>query len=294
MSIEKEYDEKYYNDIWHSILSKYTTTSPVYDLGDLSRQFYVSFFLKEFLCRSNFAHVVSIIDFGAGNWLYLGEILRVIAEFDPQQKYLFHIIGVDYSEKALNFGIQKYADQIPQNVTVFQRAGDIVQIVKEIDTESCDLVISLETLEHLYDHETLIAHTSRILKKNGRGIFSTPNKYPALFSKNWFTYVFLKKRFSEKDKAVGHLRRYAEEDHRQLAAKYGLSIRQSQCYGFVFSDYLKMLSSFVEKHSKRLFVRIFPLLYQAVLRENILCNKLHIKRSEGIFVFLSREDNHEL
>ena len=78
--------------------------SPVRDLGDVSRAYHVGKYLEKTtrLCKSK---KVVIHDYGAGNWLYLGEILRVLKLF-KQQKFI--LVGNDFSQEALDFGIEKY------------------------------------------------------------------------------------------------------------------------------------------------------------------------------------------
>jgi len=45
----------------------------------------------------------------------------------------------------------------------------------ELEDESFDLIISLETIEHLYNPNQYMAELNRMLKKNGLLILSTPN-----------------------------------------------------------------------------------------------------------------------
>ena len=287
----KTYDKLYYNNIWDKILDKYTPDSPVYDLGDLARQYYVGYFIREFLSTCNHLSEIRIIDFGAGNWLYLGELLDAMAEYSRARggSVSFELIGVDYSTEALEFGIQKYKDKIPANVKIGILSGEINCIARKIEQNSCNLILSLETLEHLYEDKKFMHLVSELIKPGGAVIFSAPNEKPTFLSKNWFTYVFLQKKFSEKDRVVGHLRRYSVRKFAKAAHRMELKFLEYKCYGFVCSDYLKMLSGFAEKHLPTLFLPVFRFCRRLMLAENHFCNRMKCKRSEGIFVYLKKE-----
>lgn len=46
-----------------------------------------------------------------------------------------------------------------------------------LENNSIDVIISFETIEHILDHDGMIAEFKRILKSTGKLIISTPNKY---------------------------------------------------------------------------------------------------------------------
>ena len=285
------YDKLYYNNIWNVILNKYTPDSPVYDLGDLARQYYVGYFIRKFLSTYRCLSKIRIVDFGAGNWLYLGELLNAIAEYNKatDDRMSYELIGVDYSAKALEFGIQKYRDNIPPNVKIETIAGEITCIAHKFEQKSCDLILSLETLEHLYADQTFMHLVSRLVKPGGAVIFSTPNEKATFLSKNWFTYVFFQKKFSEKDRIVGHLRRYSVLKFEKIAHKMDLKFLEYKCYGFIFSDYLKILSNCTERYLPLLFLAVFRFCHNLMLAENRFCNRMKLRSSEGIFVYLEKE-----
>jgi len=273
-----EYNKKYYNDIWTRILSKYSVDSPVRDLGDVSRAYHVGKYLEKTirLCKSK--EKVVIHDYGAGNWLYLGEILRVLKLF-KQQKFI--LVGNDFSQEALDFGIEKYRKQIPANVEIQTRSGDFAKHLYDTETGSVDIVISLETLEHVYEDEKIFSELVRILVLDGFLIVSVPTKQPFWLSKNWFLYVLANKRFTEKDRIVGHLRRYTTKTFSDLN-KGRLSRLDGSFYGFLLSDYLKdILKVFREGSMAHEF--IFNLAKRLLLVEDGFFNYLGIKRSEGMF-----------
>lgn len=286
----RTYNKEYYDTIWNKILSKYSYDSPIYDLGDISRQYYIFYFVKTFLNSCKPQPSIRIVDFGAGNWLYLGELLRAVQEYCDALPYEMpiEIIGVDYNKKALNFGINKYKRNIPDNVTIKIINGNIIDIAKKFKVESCDLIISLETLEHLYEDVDFVTYASKLIKEDGVLVISTPNKRPFFLSKSWFIYVFFRKNFSEKDKKVGHLRRYSLHDFVNIAKQLEMKIVEYKCYGFFASDYMKELLS--KLNGKKVFVSIFRICKRLLLIENYIFNTMKIKESEGIFVYIKRVD----
>lgn len=201
----------------------------------------------------------------------------------------YELIGVDYSTEALQFGIQKYRDSIPPNVKIETISGEINCIAHKLEQKSCDLILSLETLEHLYEDQQFMHLVSRVVKPSGAVIFSTPNENPTFLSRNWFTYVFFQKKFSEKDRVVGHLRKYSVREFEKIAHKMDMTFLEYKCYGFICSDYLKLLSNCTEKYLPIMFQPVFRFCYNLTLAENRFCNRMNLRSSEGIFVYLKKE-----
>lgn len=78
------------------------------------------------------------------------------------------VIGVDYSKEAVEYASEKYsAENLKYVVADATNTG--------IEDSSIDVVISLETIEHLPNPDKFIAEVKRILKKDGVFIVSTPN-----------------------------------------------------------------------------------------------------------------------
>lgn len=287
-SVKTLYDEKYYNAVWNRVLKKYTVVSPVYDLGDLSRQQMLYDFVKSCFQPKPGKKVIRIADFGAGNWLYLGTLLKAVDEWRSEygEPVKVEIDGVDFSLQALHFGINKYKGGLPEYVTIHTHAGNLLEIAKQFEPSSFDLIISLETMEHLYNDRFFVRAVHDLLNKNGIFIASVPNKKPFFGSKNWFTYVFFRQKFSQKDRLVGHLRRYSRENLYKLAEGFYLKVIRSKCYGFLLSDYLKDYLKYAEK--KAYFPKAFKTCMKVLMKENIICNRFGIFRSEGIFVCMRK------
>lgn len=78
----------------------------------------------------------------------------------------FHVVGVDVSQEACLHARKKY------NLDI--RTGDAVDI--PVETNTIDLAISFETIEHLEQPELFVKELSRVMKPLSTLIISTPNK----------------------------------------------------------------------------------------------------------------------
>lgn len=78
------------------------------------------------------------------------------------------VFGVDYSEDAIKYAKNLYK---AKNLKFIQ--GDAQKLPLEDNT--IDVVVSLETIEHLKNPEAFVKEVKRVLKKNGQFIVSTPN-----------------------------------------------------------------------------------------------------------------------
>lgn len=279
-----KYNKEYYEEVWNRVLSKYTIDSQVRDLGDISRQYYLHYFLKKYFDNISEKESIRIIDMGCGNWLYLNVIIKSVKEYCKriEKRIPVEIIGIDYSHQAMEFGVKKYRKLLSSNITITLIENDIMEAIDNFDKEKYDLLLSLETLEHLYYDATLLGKSRRLLNKDGRFILSVPNATPFFLSKNWFLYVFFKKKFSEKDIQVGHLRRYRISDIYALIKENNFLIEETKCYGFLLSDYLKQVMTISERSIIK--EKIFVLCKKILLLENDFFNKINMCCSEGIFV----------
>lgn len=79
------------------------------------------------------------------------------------------VYGVDISEDAVKHATAKY-----KNKNLKYLAGDSVKL--PFDDSMFDLIVSFETIEHLNDHEAMMAEIKRTLKPNGKLIISSPDK----------------------------------------------------------------------------------------------------------------------
>lgn len=80
-----------------------------------------------------------------------------------------HVTGVDISPEAVANASQQYAGD---RVVFFQGSAAAIPL----PDDAVDVVVSFETLEHLSEQEDMLWEISRVLRKDGLLIISTPNK----------------------------------------------------------------------------------------------------------------------
>jgi len=81
------------------------------------------------------------------------------------------VVGVDLSAAAVAHARARYV-----HPRLAFHEGDVTRL-EGIDEASVDLVVSFETLEHLADHDALMASFARVLKPDGLLVVSTPDKH---------------------------------------------------------------------------------------------------------------------
>lgn len=80
------------------------------------------------------------------------------------------VMGVDLSEYAIN-----HASEKNKKDNIEYRLGDATKL-EFLPSESCDRVVSFETIEHIEDDRTFVREISRVLKPEGLLILGTPRK----------------------------------------------------------------------------------------------------------------------
>ena len=79
------------------------------------------------------------------------------------------VYGVDISEEAITYAKIKYRKD-----NLLFRVGNTSKI--PLDSNSVDIVVSFETIEHHDQHDEMMKEIKRVLKKDGKLIISSPNK----------------------------------------------------------------------------------------------------------------------
>lgn len=80
------------------------------------------------------------------------------------------VFGVDIDEKSINHAKVKYASS--KNIEFNVGSTDAIPL----EDNSVDVVISFETIEHHDKHDLMMQEVSRVLKKNGFLLISSPEK----------------------------------------------------------------------------------------------------------------------
>lgn len=99
------------------------------------------------------------------------------------------VIGVDISKEAVAKGKELFRKKLLELLV-----GDATDMALKDDT--FDVVVSFETIEHLYDCEHFLSEVSRVLKNNGVLIISTPNKEAFSGCSQFYTNKFHIKEFT--------------------------------------------------------------------------------------------------
>jgi SAM-dependent methyltransferase len=92
------------------------------------------------------------------------------------------VFGVDYSDLAIKYSKNHYSKENLHFI-----CSDATSL--PFEDKFFDVIVSFETIEHIKNYKKFIKEVSRVLKKNGVLILSTPNKElsPSLIMpKNWY------------------------------------------------------------------------------------------------------------
>jgi len=79
------------------------------------------------------------------------------------------VIGIDISKEAIEHANNKYKRE---NLSYIHGSADNIPI----ESNSIDVVVSFETIEHHYKHQEMMTEIKRILNPNGLLIISSPDK----------------------------------------------------------------------------------------------------------------------
>lgn len=119
--------------------------------------------LNEHLCRYRFAQLLvegkAVLDVGSG----VGYGARILAEKASE------VVAVDRSEEAVRYAGRKYA---AANIEML--VGDARDL--PLASDSVDVVVSFELVEHLQGQQAHLLEMDRVLKPGGLTVISTPNR----------------------------------------------------------------------------------------------------------------------
>ncbi|GFE68438.1 bifunctional 2-polyprenyl-6-hydroxyphenol methylase/3-demethylubiquinol 3-O-methyltransferase UbiG [Chroococcus sp. FPU101] len=115
--------------------------------------------LHRYLCCLNFASEKKVLDIACGEG-YGSAILSRFAK---------SVIGVDISTECIAHAQQKYCQE---NLKFVLGSCDKIPV----ESQSIDLIISFETIEHHSQHIEMISEIKRVLNNDGILIISSPNR----------------------------------------------------------------------------------------------------------------------
>ncbi len=119
--------------------------------------------LNEHICRYRFARLLVeekvVLDVGSG----VGYGSKILAEKASS------VLAVDVSEEAVRYMSEKYA---AKNIEMVVGDGQELPLA----SDSVDVVVSFELIEHLQGQQAHLLEVSRVLKPDGLTVISTPNR----------------------------------------------------------------------------------------------------------------------
>lgn len=110
-------------------------------------------------------------------------------------QYSNSVVGVDISSETVVYANEKYQSS---NLYFVQGNADKIPL----ETDSIDVVVSFETIEHHDKHIEMINEIKRVLKKDGILIISSPDKYNYSDVRNYNNEFHVKELYYEEFKAL--------------------------------------------------------------------------------------------
>lgn len=166
---------------------------------------------------------IIILDFGCGN----GQLILEMMKLNPRARF----IGLDVSDIALQAAKKRISNV---ELLPIQDGGSF-----PVESGRVDFVFTSEVIEHVYDTENAISELSRILRKGGQLLLTTP--YHG-FLKNIALVLF---GFDKHFNPTGpHVRFFSNKALFALLAKHGLRVLSHGYYGrfFPFSHSVYVLA----------------------------------------------------
>lgn len=152
----------------------------------------------------------TILDYGCGK----GKILADIRALNTQCR----LIGADISSKACAFSKKKVPGATIVKIDEDQKVSLLAG--------SCDFVLSLDVIEHVYDTEKVFAEYQRLVKKGGYLLLSTP--YYGLIKNIIIALIGFDVIYHPKSP---HIRFYTKKSLLQILEEYGFKVEKFGYYG---------------------------------------------------------------
>jgi 2-polyprenyl-3-methyl-5-hydroxy-6-metoxy-1,4-benzoquinol methylase len=162
----------------------------------------------------------TILDYGCGK----GKILSDILQLNPESR----VYGADISRTAL----REAAKNVPKAKLLSINDNQRVSL----PSRSCDYILSLDVIEHVYDTEKVFLEFNRLLKPGGTLLLSTPycglikNIIVALIG---FELVY--------DPVSPHIRFYTKKSLIRIVKKFGFEPNIFKTYGRFYPVYSGMV-----------------------------------------------------
>lgn len=179
--------------------------------------------ITRYLFAAKFVSEKIVVDCACGS----GVGSKIFLESGAEKLY-----GVDVSEEAIGLAIDRNKNF--QNAKFLLSDGTKIPL----DNESADVYVSLETIEHIECDKNFLQEVSRVLRKDGIFICSTPNR----------TVSNPEKSINDKPWNSFHIREYSKQEFEDLLKNEFLEVK---LYGLnkVLKSKLKFLNK-IRKISK--------------------------------------------
>ncbi len=123
-------------------------------------------------------------------------------------------------------GLDGYAEAVQMTNALAKARGiaqplaqlwDLTGLVKRVGTGRFDTILCLDVLNHVPDDTTIVPEIAQALVNGGRLILAVP-AFPSMLG--------------QRDKSLGHLRRYSKQGIRELLERNGLKIQSIRYWNF--------------------------------------------------------------
>jgi len=190
----QEYNSNIYNNLWSEDWQNLQA------LGPLTHNRY-RLMLREL--PDDLPKTMHIMDAGCGR----GSFLELLRKKNPEA--ILH--GIEYSQEAF----QAANPDIKQNIKV----GNIEELVPNLASNSYDLIVCSEVLEHLQNPQASLNSLVSLLKPGGLALLTVPG-----CMRYW----------SKEDIYAGHYRRFELAEFANLVKNSGLKVEHSYGWGVFF------------------------------------------------------------
>jgi len=232
-NIKTHFNNYAIDDEWGNL---YNPSNPI-SYSFIERKKKVLLMLKEYGVKNK-----KVLDMGCGSGAIMEEIVKEGGEFN----------GIDFSENMIIALKNKYKDLIikyPIKVEV----GDCTKT--HYENETFDYVIGMGLVEYFDNPDILIKETIRLLKKDGKVIFTIPNSKSFDYFMVSLLYPVRKlMKFIIKNKQKAIKRKvYAPREFDKLMKQYGFYVVNYSFYnikplGYPVSKFFPKFTNWISKH----------------------------------------------
>lgn len=201
----------------------------------------------KYLKKFNLSQKNAILDIGCNT----GSLINKLYQNGYQ-----NVFGVDISNEAINFGKKKYP-----NI-----AGRLLSYEGKklpFESDNFDVVLMFDSIEHIPEVEKFLKNeVTRVLKKDGRLIFQTPNKYiniswsyidaKSIFAKWWIEHCSLQTIFSLEKILRNSGFSEIKVEKGPIHTEYNLHKIQNK-----FGKFSRIISKFIEKMPLAFYPNLF-------------------------------------